>query len=192
MTRRVWLVRHASTDWTGRRWCGTTDLALNRQGRVEAEMLAASVAARLAPGVDIVSSPLRRAIETADRVASATGSLARIDGRLREVDFGDAEGLDWSELDARHPDLAQAVAARDAWIDWPGGESAADVRSRAQAVWRDISARRDGVVLVTHGGFIRALLARALAGPPAQVDLELGPASVVELARRDGTWAIAG
>ena len=40
MSRRVWLVRHASTDWTGQRWCGTTDLPLNEQGLAEAEQLA--------------------------------------------------------------------------------------------------------------------------------------------------------
>jgi broad specificity phosphatase PhoE len=190
MTRRVWLVRHASTDWTGRRWCGSTDLALNRQGRLEAEILAASVAARVATGIDIVSSPLRRALETADRVASATGSLARIDGRLREVDFGDAEGLDWSELETRHPELAHAVTDGEATIDWPGGESAVEVRSRATEVWREISTRPDGIVLVTHGGLIRTLLGSVVGEPVASP--ELGPASVVELVRREGTWAIAG
>jgi broad specificity phosphatase PhoE len=189
MSHRVWLVRHASTDWTGIRWCGTTDLGLSNRGRVEAERLAVSVSGRIAPGADLVSSPLRRALETADRLADATGSIARIDGRLREVDFGDAEGLDWSELEARHPDLAAAVAAGERSIDWPGGESAGQVRARAARVWREVASGPDEVVIVSHGGFIRALLGvavtAALARPP------LGPASVVELRRKASGWVVA-
>ena len=64
MTDRVWLVRHASTDWSGKRWCGRTDLRLSAEGAVEAEALAIKLAAELPANVVIVSSPARRARDT--------------------------------------------------------------------------------------------------------------------------------
>ena len=188
MSRRVWLIRHASTDWTGRRWCGSTDLGLNRQGRIEADRLAVAVADRIAPGTEVVSSPLRRALETAHRLAAATGSVARIDGRLREVDFGDAEGLDWAELGDRLPDVARAVSAGERAFDWPGGESAGQVRARAAGIWRELAVGPAEIVLVSHGGFLRTLLGVAV-GDSLQAPA-LGPASVMELTRRHGAWAI--
>jgi broad specificity phosphatase PhoE len=188
MSRRVWLVRHASTDWTGQRWCGTTDLPLNERGRAEAERLATALAVRVSTGTELVSSPLRRAIETADRVAPAIGSAAAIDGRLREVDFGDLEGLDWIELETRDPAVARAIATGVTTIDWPGGDTAGEVGARAAALWRDVAYRADDVVLVSHGAFLRAVIDAAVGD--TGVPPEIRPASVIELGCRGGELTV--
>ena len=67
------LVRHASTAWTGRRYCGRSDPPLNAAGRAAAADLARELATTLAPGTRIVTSPSRRAQATATAIASAAG-----------------------------------------------------------------------------------------------------------------------
>jgi broad specificity phosphatase PhoE len=188
MRRRVWLARHASTDWTGRRWCGTIDLPLNDAGRAEAESLALALGARVPPGTPLVSSPLRRALETAERLAPAIASTVSIDASLREVDFGDVEGLDWTAVEALDPSVAQAIASGATAIDWPGGESILEVRARAAALWHDVASGAGDVVIVSHGAFIRAVLGEAVHAESAAPLLR--PAAAIELAGRDGTWSV--
>ena len=188
MTDRVWLVRHASTAWSGQRWCGRTDLPLSAVGRAEAGLLAARLAAGLPPTVTLVSSPALRARETAAPIAQATGLQVEVDDALREVDFGRAEGCTWDELRRRLPALAAALAASETEIDWPDGETARAIRQRTEAMWRRVSAGDRSVVLVSHGGIIRSLLAGPLASPaPASI----APGSVIALARTGVGWAIA-
>ena len=188
MTDRVWLVRHASTAWSGQRWCGRTDLPLSAVGRAEAGRLAARLAVALPTTVMLVSSPALRARETAAAIAQATGLQVETDDALREVDFGQAEGCTWDDLRRRLPDLAAAMAASETEIDWPNGETAQAVRRRTEAIFRRISPGDRSVVLVSHGGIIRSLLAGPIASPaPAFI----APASVIELARTGVRWAIA-
>lgn len=190
MTDAVWLVRHASTAWSGRRWCGRTDLPLTPAGEDEAERLAAVLVALLPHDVVLVSSPMRRARATASHIARALRLDPRVDETLREVDFGRAEGLAWPELELALPDLARQLAAARSDIDWPGGDSAAGTRARARAIWRGVERSDDPcVVLVSHGGTIGGLLVEAgVAAPDGMVP----PASATPLERVDGRWSIAG
>lgn len=191
MTDRLWLVRHASTSWTGRRWCGRTDLALSPEGRAEAVALASRLAPSLPPDLEIRSSPLRRAVETAQaiasQIASQVGAAVEIDVELREVDFGDAEGMTWDELLANLPDVASQLLTPDSEIDWPNGERTAEVRRRAAAAL-ELAAQGPGpCLMVTHGGLIRQLLAAAGIGAVPQVVL---PARALALRRQAGGWEI--
>ena len=89
------------------------------------ERLAHDLAAGLAPGTRIVSSPLVRALATAEAIARAAGSgPVVVDGRWRETDVGTAEGRTFEELSVLEPELAARLAAGDPAIDWPGGETA--------------------------------------------------------------------
>lgn len=161
-TDAVWLVRHAATDWTGRRWCGRSDPELSDTGRSQSRRLAVALAAELgegAPGRPVVlSSPLRRATQTADEIARALGATVRIEASLVEVDFGVADGLTWHEVTRREPALAAALIATGD-PDWPGGETAAAVIQRASLAARRISAivEEGPLVVVSHGGLLRAL-----------------------------------
>jgi broad specificity phosphatase PhoE len=188
MTDRVWLVRHASTAWSGQRWCGRTDLPLSAAGRAEAVLLASRLVVVLPTTVTLVSSPALRARETAAPIAQATGLQVEVDDALREVDFGRAEGCTWDEMRRRLPALAAALAASETEIDWPDGETAQAFRQRTEAMWRRVSAGDRSVVLVSHGGIIRSLLAGPVASPAPAL---IAPASVIELARTGVGWAIA-
>jgi broad specificity phosphatase PhoE len=187
MTDRVWIVRHASTDWTGRRWCGRTDLPLSTVGRSQAIELAIALGSRLPDSAIIVSSPARRAIETAEAIASPASLPVEILDDLREVDFGTAEGQTWTELERTQPTLARLLVAGATDIDWPAGEAAADVHDRAASIWRLISGAQRPLVLVTHGGLGRALLGQ-MPGPDPPRARHLGAAEAIELAWADNGW----
>jgi broad specificity phosphatase PhoE len=186
----LWLVSHASTAWTGRRYCGRTDLALSKLGRREAAAMAARLAAVVPPHALIVSGPARRTRETAERLRSSLRGLdpVAVDGRTREVDFGDAEGLTFDQIAEAMPAIAAELVAGH-MVDWPGGESASSVRERAHAVWLDLRPAPRPTLLVTHGGFIRALL-EIITGRSSFPDLWIGPAAVIELARTGWRWGV--
>jgi broad specificity phosphatase PhoE len=198
MTDTVWLVRHASTEWSGERWCGRTDLSLSAAGVVEARSLASRLAAELPAEVALVTSPARRARETAEPIARALESRADIDGAigadlddgLQEVDFGRAEGWTWADIERRLSGLAAALAAGASEVDWPDGETAEAVRRRVGAAWQRLAERDRPVVAVCHGGVIRAVLADlGLALGPGQ-RWSVAPASTLELRRTGEVWAV--
>jgi len=143
------VVRHADTDWTvSGQHTGRTDLPLSAAGRAVAAALAPRLAGRRFAAV--WSSPLRRALETA-RLAGFDAPQRVPD--LMEWDYGRYEGLTSAQIDARRPGW-------ELWRDGcPGGETAADVGARADAVLAALPP--DGVVLAfSHGHMLRVLLAR--------------------------------
>jgi len=106
---------------------GQLDVMLTPHGRHEAEALARRLA-----GVRIdriVSSPMLRALETAQTVA--TGRPVEVDERLRELDYGRWEGLTYEEIDARDPELRTRWDHDPGSTHSPGGESGEDVAARA-------------------------------------------------------------
>ncbi|MGN6378775.1 MAG: histidine phosphatase family protein [Gaiellales bacterium] len=161
MTRLV-LVRHGETDWNREgRWQGHADPGLNDRGREQA----AAAARRLAgqPVSALVTSDLHRAVETAAAVAGALGMQPTLDPRLREVDVGDWSGLTRDQVRAQDPQGYQA------WLDgenagYPGGETFAQLQARTAAAMDDLWRRHadSTVVVVCHGGTIRAMVATAL------------------------------
>jgi broad specificity phosphatase PhoE len=124
------LTRHGTTTvGDGIMLGGQVDVPLSDQGRREAEALAARLA-----GVRIdriVSSPMTRALETAQVLAR--GRPVEVDDRLRELDYGRWEGLDYAEIDARDPELRARWEADPATTCSPGGECGNDVAVRARA-----------------------------------------------------------
>jgi probable phosphoglycerate mutase len=198
MTARVWLVRHASTEWSGERWCGLTDLSLSRAGAAEARSLASRLAAELPAEVALLSSPARRARETAEPIARALGLRADDDGAigvdiddgLQEVDFGRAEGCTSADIERRLPSLAADLAAGASEVDWPDGETAEAVRQRVGAAWQRLAGRDRPVVAVCHGGVIRAVLADLGLGLNPGRRWSVAPAATLELRRTGGVWAV--
>ena len=179
------LVRHATTDWTGVRFCGLADPPLNDAGRRQAAALAEELAATLPNGVRIVSSPLRRALETATAIGRATGGKVVVDERWREVDMGDVEGLTWDEVEARSPDLAAQLATGPVDVSWPGGDPAGALTERMRAALADLGIRHETTVVVSHGGPIR--LAVRLAGELSTSDPGVVSAGQVVRLRLDSS-----
>jgi probable phosphoglycerate mutase len=162
------LLRHGQTEMSAeRRFAGRSDIPLTSAGLEQA----AAVAARLAErgGIDgVVTSPLRRALRTAEAVAAATGASLAVDQDLVETDFGDWEGLTFAEVLARWPDEMRAWQA-DAAAAPPGGESFAAVAKRVDGALDRLLTERKGqtVVVVSHVTPIKTLVCRALLAPSA-------------------------
>lgn len=176
------LVRHAPTSWSGRRFCGRGDPPLNPAGHAVARRLAADLAAALPPGGRIVSSPARRARQTADAIARAIpGARVELDDRWSEVDFGIAEGLTFDELARVAPDLADRLCHGEDAIDWPGGEAASQFAERVAAAWRNLVQQPTPTILVSHAGPLRMAIAFATNQPVEGVALP-EPGAVVRLA----------
>jgi probable phosphoglycerate mutase len=157
----IHLARHGETDWNRElRWQGHSDPPLNDRGRGQARSLAASLAGRSLAAV--YSSDLRRAAETAEIVAEQLQLPVRVHPGLREIDVGSWEGFTLAELDARVPD-AVARWKRTGDHAWDGGESHEEMAARVLEAIRSIAARHQGdeVLVVSHGGPIRALRAFA-------------------------------
>jgi broad specificity phosphatase PhoE len=169
MGRIIYLSRHGETDWNAEgRWQGHTDKPLNETGRSQARALAESLRGSGLAGV--VTSDLSRARETAEIVAGALGlAIDYVDPDLRERTIGVFEGLTREECERLHP---------EAWAAWvehhvppPGAEPQQSLAARVmaaigRAAERFVSADAP-VLLVTHGGAMRAALAQAgHAAPP--------------------------
>ncbi len=174
------LLRHGETALsTERRFAGRGDIPLTGAGLEQAAAAAARLAAR--GGIDvIVTSPLRRARQTAEAVARATGAPLQADDGLAETDFGRWEGLTFAEASARWPDAVTAWLA-SADVAPPGGESFAAVGRRVNAaVDRLLAAHRyRTLLLVSHVTPIKTVLRHALdAGPSVLFRLHLDLASV--------------
>lgn len=156
------LIRHGETDWNNeRRIQGHTDTPLNARGIAQAEQIAARLAAE--ERIDVLyTSPLARARVTAETIAQKLGVAPIPDPRLMEQYFGDLEGLSFTELEQRFPDLVRAWQVSQVHIPLPGAESIAEFHRRVQAFWDDVGARHDGnahIGIVSHGGTINMLLA---------------------------------
>ncbi|MEO8437948.1 MAG: histidine phosphatase family protein [Chloroflexota bacterium] len=179
----VVLVRHASTDWSGVRYCGRSDPPLNAAGWAEAVVLASELAPTLSAGTRLVTSPLQRARGTAEAIAAAA-NIADIvfDDRWREVDCGTVEGLTFDEVARIAPGLARQLTDGDSEIDWPDGERAADLAARVAAAWCEVIDSGTETVVVSHAGALRIAIALARGVPPRTVDLP-GTASAFRLQR---------
>ena len=113
---------------------GQLDMSLTPNGRQEAEALARRLA-----GVRIdriISSPMLRAIETAQMIA--TGRPVELDERLRELDYGRWESLTYAEIEARDPALRARWEHDPAGTHSPGGECGDDVAARAVSFLVDL------------------------------------------------------
>jgi probable phosphoglycerate mutase len=156
------LVRHGETDWNRNgRWQGQADAPLNDRGREQAESLADELSGEQVTA--IYASDLSRARETADIIAARLGRPINVDPRLREVHIGGWSGLTTAEIEARFPDDVVRWHEGDPSHSFDGGETYAAMGERVVAALEEIAAHHPGeqVLVVLHGGPIRAMLAHA-------------------------------
>jgi broad specificity phosphatase PhoE len=161
---RLILVRHGETSSNKARLAlGRADIELNEHGRWQAQRLAASL--KHEPIAAIYSSPLKRALATAEPIASSHGLEVQVDDGLIEMDIGEMEGLTFQQMRERHPQFLQAwLGDRAAHEAMPGGECLLDVQERAwQAIERIRERQEQGTVAaVTHNFVILTLICRVL------------------------------
>jgi ribonuclease H / adenosylcobalamin/alpha-ribazole phosphatase len=177
------LLRHGQTPLSAeRRFAGRGDIPLTDLGLQQARAAAAALAKR--GSIDLVlSSPLRRAQQTALAVVELTGAPLATDDDLAETDFGSWEGMTFAEVMARWPDEMTAwMAAADAAP--PGGESFGSVAERVGAALdRLLTDQGKTVVVVSHVTPIKSIVCRALLAPSAALfRMHLDVASISEAA----------
>ncbi|MEV5833616.1 acid phosphatase [Nocardia sp. NPDC052112] len=151
---RLVLLRHGETTWSNqRRHTGCTDLPLTERGAEQARAAAGVLNELKLRDPLVLTSPRQRAVRTA-ALAGLTDAV--VDDDLTEWDYGDYEGQTSAEIRQHDP----------GWTIWtgvvPDGETAAQVSARADRVLASVEPAlpdRD-IVLVGHGHFSRALIAR--------------------------------
>jgi alpha-ribazole phosphatase/probable phosphoglycerate mutase len=191
---RLSLVRHAETTEDARRRCyGRLDVGLSARGRTQCESLAEWF--RHEPVGGVVASPAIRARETAAAIAAPHGLTVEVADSLRELDFGELEGRRYDEIAQSDPELYERWMSAPTTVRFPGGESYADLEARAADAIATLVRHPSGrsVVVVTHGGVIRAVL-RSVLGFPAEhlFRIAVDPASVTTVEWVEGEPIIRG
>jgi probable phosphoglycerate mutase len=181
---RLLLARHGETDWNREhRWQGHTDVPLNELGLEQARSLAAELADE--PLAAIYASDLRRAYDTARIVAERKGMQVIVDQDLREIEFGTWEGLTSDEIEHRFPGDLRLWREEGKTPERRGGESHEVFRHRILAAAHRIAAAHPGdqVLVVSHGGALRALAVHADA---IEHDRRLENCGVLRIVFEDG------
>jgi broad specificity phosphatase PhoE/ribonuclease HI len=184
---KMLLVRHGQTAMSvDRRYSGRGDVPLTEHGLQQAAAAAKRLAGLpdLGTGTAIVTSPLTRAKQTAQAVADALGSRVETRPGLLETDFGEWEGLTFTEAAKRDPEL-HGRWLRDPSVPAPGGESFDAVLQRVRATRDELIEARGGetIIVVSHVTPIKSLLRLGLdAGPSLlfRLHLDLASLSIVE------------
>ena len=167
----VVLVRHGETEWSAAlRHTGRTDLPLTSAGEEEARAVGEALRGR--EFALVLSSPLRRALDT----ATLAGFAPQVRSELAEWDYGEYEGLTTGQIRETVPD----------WTIWRygarGGESGAEVGARVDRVIEEILQAEGDVLVFAHGHLLRVLCARWLELEPSDGRLfALDPATLSTL-----------
>jgi broad specificity phosphatase PhoE len=175
---RLLLIRHARSTWNAeRRIQGCADPPLDERGREQAHRLVGRL--RRCRPTALYTSPLQRALETADIIGRALDVPVIVEERLKEHDIGDVSGLTWEQVLEQYPDIAR-IARR--WVEmpddatFPGEEDVASFQARVVAAFEEILARHfpsdvampmaqraEGTVgVVSHGGTLGAYLSHVI------------------------------
>lgn len=141
------MFRHGQTDWNiNLRLQGTADIALNQTGIEQVELASAAIG----EWDVLLTSPLRRAKDSAEILSRVLGVPPVVSERLLERSFGIGEGMTYEQWHQRYSKLESI----------PGAESELSVFSRSQKLLDEISSEYRGrrVLVVTHGALIRFVL----------------------------------
>lgn len=178
---RLLLVRHGQSEWNAsHKLQGQADISLSEHGRHQADTLRPVIEA-IKP-CRAISSDLARVRETAKRIGATDPVFT---DKLREIDVGEWTGRTIEEIESSDP---------EAYLGWragtktpPGGESWDDFATRIHGVIKTEEADAcENLLIVCHGGVIRAVLQRFLKLQPANI-IPVGPASLTAMRLANGT-----
>ncbi len=164
MMKEILLLRHGETDWNiQRRFQGGTDIPLNSNGERQAVILRETISAWNPDAVWV--SPLQRAVKTAELLITGKKDRIRVVDDLREITFGNWEGKSIDVLRTTDP-LFNEWQEEPFLKAIPNSEPTEEVFSRVRRVLKVVTecdAKR--ILIVSHGGSLRVLLAAALGIP---------------------------
>ncbi|MBN2259430.1 MAG: histidine phosphatase family protein [Clostridiales bacterium] len=151
----LYLIRHGETDYNKtRRLQGHLDIELNDNGRNQAIAVSDEISTM---NIDlIISSPQKRALETAQIIARKTNSEIRIDENLMERAFGSLEGMAFKDILNQHPKFFDMIRM-ESEMPIEGIETVKAVEERVQSVLERIKEESNikKILLVSHGGTAR-------------------------------------
>ncbi len=162
----IYFVRHGQTDWNkALRWQGgSSDIELNATGREQGQAVKDWFLDMGIKPVAILSSPMKRAMATAECLASAYAQKIIVEPAFREVALGDFEGKLTEELQAQYGEQFDAWLQAYHLIASPGGESLEQAIKRMQpALLARIGQYGDQMVVVAHQAILMGMKA-ALSG----------------------------
>jgi broad specificity phosphatase PhoE len=168
--RRLLLARHGTTDWNARHiWQGHRDIPLNDLGRAQAHALAERLSAEAIDGM--WTSDLSRATETAEIVGARIGQTPVVTEGLREIDLGGWEGLSFEDIQRKEPETVAALARGEDLPRGGTGERVAEFQARVAGALETAAVGVAGgtLLLVVHGGVIKALVAHLLEIPSRNI-----------------------
>ncbi len=187
MARRLILIRHGQVEerFEGR-FVGSTDAVLSPAGLRQAGDLTSWLAGKKSGAC--FCSPLQRCTATACAALAGLSLQPVLDPDLREVDFGEWEGLSFADIAGKDAAAVDRWARFEPGFRFPGGESIAEFTRRiGAAADRMAAVPQETVVAFTHGGVIRFMLCALLRlDPRSYAAFEIRPAGVVELALFEG------
>jgi probable phosphoglycerate mutase len=157
---QIILVRHGQTEWNRvERFRGRADVPLNDTGLAQAEATGRRVASVWQPSA-VYSSPLSRAVKTADAIAGHFNLPVQVHPGLTDIDYGEWQGLAPEEARQHWPDEVDAWFHRPHEARIPGGETLEALRQRLMATLNELASRHAGqtIVLVGHTVINRIIL----------------------------------
>ncbi len=183
----LYFVRHGESAHNAEgRIQGQSDVPLSELGRRQSQAAADALADQAIDA--LYSSPLRRAMETAEPFAARTGIRIVTDPRLMEIDAGVFQDCLRSELPKRYPEEYHRWLSGDPDFTIPGGESRRALMVRGGEVLRAIrAAGQDQVVVVTHGGLLSAALKVLLEIPAHRHPFRFENGSISRIEWTDGS-----
>lgn len=157
MNTEIFLIRHGETEWNASgRFQGSKDISLSQEGVIQAKFLKE----RLHNKFDyIYTSPLVRAIQTAELICNNTSAVPIIENELREINFGDWEGLTLDEIRTHYVSEFNSWKTDEMNGYLVGGDlSLKNSSLRAKNAILRIAKERMGkkVIIIAHGGIIKA------------------------------------
>lgn len=170
MSLHIYVVRHGETEWSiSGRHTGRTDIPLTERGQQQARSLAEPLHGMVF--TQVLASPRRRAQHTCE--LAGLGTALHIEPMLSEWDYGDYEGL-------KSVDIHKLRTGWSIFNDGcPGGETPAQVATRADQLLQKLRPLDGNVALFTHGHFGRVLATRWIGLPIAAAQhFALSPASL--------------
>jgi probable phosphoglycerate mutase len=183
----IYLVRHGESamNVTPTLSHRLADLPLTERGHQQAQLVADRLGGQRLAG--IVTSPLRRARQTADCIAARTGAAVRIEDALREIDCGELDGRSDEDAWTATREIYRRWRLGDWSASFPGGESGRQLVDRLAGVVAELAETypRDDVAVVGHGGLFWFAVPR-LCGLPIEAPTELRNTSVTVLRYHEG------
>lgn len=184
MFKTLYLIRHGQTvGGDEKRYKGSIDVPLSEKGieqmrRTSEFLKGISLSA-------VYSSPLSRALKSADIIAKPYGLRPEVVPDLRERSFGIWEGMSFNELKERYPEEFEAWAANPLKYSPIGGENTIEVRDRVARVLEDILSNHgnEKIAIVAHGGVNRIILCHVMGIPLEnifRIEQDYGAVNIIE------------